>query len=129
MMKRAIKRWVFLLAITALGATAAMAQQPTATPAPANDTQKDKKAGSGTVPPGVKLAPEMPLAGAPKPFQFPEPATKTLANGLRVFVVTDHREPAVAARLVILSAGSIQDPGGMPGGAGTTAGLLARGPS
>jgi predicted Zn-dependent peptidase len=127
MMKRAIKRWVFLLAITALGATAAMAQQPTATPAHANDTQKDKKAGSGTVPPGVKLAPEMPLAGAPKPFQFPEPATKTLANGLRVFVVTDHREPAVAARLVILSAGSVEDTAAMPGVAQMTANMLTQG--
>ena len=75
----------------------------------------------------MKLTPEMPAAGAPRPFEFPKAATKTLPNGLRVFVVTDHREPAVAARLVILSAGSIQDPAGMPGVAGMTAGLLTQG--
>ena len=60
-------------------------------------------------------------------FQFPAAATKTLPNGLRVFVVTDHSKPAVAARLVILSAGSIQDPAGMPGVAEMTAGLLTQG--
>jgi len=69
----------------------------------------------------------MPAPGAPRTFEFPKAATKTLPNGLRVFVVTDHREPAVAVRLVILSAGSIQDPAGMPGVAGMTAGLLTQG--
>jgi len=120
-MKRAIKPWIFLVALFAL-ATAARAQQAGQQPAaPAN------KNGTGVVPPGVKLVPEMPPAGAPRPFHFPQAATKTLPNGLRVFVVTDHSEPAIAARLVILSAGSIKDPQGMPGVAQMTANLLTQG--
>ncbi|MGD1212498.1 MAG: pitrilysin family protein [Candidatus Acidiferrales bacterium] len=121
-MKRAIKPWIFLVALFALATTAARAQQAGQQPAaPAN------KNGTGVVPPGVKLVPEMPPAGAPRPFHFPQAATKTLPNGLRVFVVTDHSEPAVAARLVILSAGSIKDPQGMPGVAQMTANLLTQG--
>ena len=54
---------------------------------------EQQKNGTGVVPPGVKLAPEMPAPGAPKAFHFPQAATKTLPNGLRVFVVSDH-EPA-----------------------------------
>ena len=64
----------------------------------ANDNAPQKA--SGIVPPGVKLSSQMPAAGAPRTFEFPKAASKTLSNGLRVFVVTDHREPAVAARLV-----------------------------
>jgi zinc protease len=120
-MKRAIKPWIFLVALFAL-ATAPLAQQGAQQPAaPAG------KNGTGIVPPGVKLVPETPAAGAPRPFHFPLAATKTLPNGLRVFVVTDHSEPAVAARLVILSAGSIRDPQGMPGVAQMTANLLTQG--
>ena len=33
----------------------------------------------------------MPAAGRAENFQFPKAATKTLPNGLRVFVVTDPR--------------------------------------
>ena len=69
----------------------------------------------------------MPASGAPTHFHFPQAATKTLANGLRVFVVTDHSEPAVAAQLVTLSAGSTKDPKGMPGVAQMTANLLTQG--
>ncbi len=71
--------------------------------------------------------PDMPASGAPTHFHFPQAATKTLANGLRVFVVTDHSEPAVAAKLVTLSAGSTKDPKGMPGVAQMTANLLTQG--
>lgn len=92
--------------------------------APASE-QQDR--GTGIVPPGVKLAPDMPPAGAPKAFHFPQAATKTLANGLRVFVVSDKGEPAVAARLVILSAGTIHDPAGTPGVAQMTANMLTQG--
>ena len=75
----------------------------------------------------MKLVPEMPAPGAPTHFNFPETATKTLANGLRVYVVTDHSEPAVAVRLVTLSAGTIKDPAGMPGVAQMTANMLTQG--
>jgi zinc protease len=126
-MKREIKRAIFVVAALLLMNVTAIAQQA----APAENQEKaapqDQKNGTGIVPPGVKLAPEMPAAGAPKPFEFPRSASKTLANGLRVFVVTDSREPAIAARLVILSAGSIKDPAGMPGVAQMTANMLTQG--
>jgi zinc protease len=138
-MKRATSRLDFLIAATILAAAATVAFVPVASARPQAaappvsrsesepaSSQGPQKA-SGIVPPGVKLAPEMPAPGAPRSFEFPKAAVKTLPNGLRVFVVTDHREPAVAARLVILSAGSIQDPAGMPGVAGMTAGLLTQG--
>lgn len=93
----------------------------------ASQSQQEKKNGTGIVPPGVKLAPQMPAAGTPKPFEFPSAAEKTLPNGLRVFVVTDHSEPAVAARLLIMSAGSIKDPTDEPGVAAMTANMLTQG--
>jgi zinc protease len=137
-MKRVMSRSNFLIAVIIFAvATAALAPVATARPqagAPPvsrSETEPASSQGpqkaSGIVPPGVKLAPEMPAPGAPRPFEFPQAAVKTLPNGLRVFVVSDDREPAVAARLVILSAGSIQDPAGMPGVAGMTAGLLTQG--
>ncbi|MGH9704249.1 MAG: M16 family metallopeptidase, partial [Candidatus Acidiferrales bacterium] len=46
---------------------------------------------------------------------------------LQVFVVTDHREPAVAVRLVLTYAGSIRDPGSLPGVASMTAAMLTQG--
>jgi zinc protease len=138
-MKRAKSRSIFPMAAILVAAAAAATIAPVAIARPQasapqvsrsesepSTSQRPQKA-SGIVPPGVKLSPEMPAPGAPRPFEFPTAATKTLPNGLRVFVVTDHREPAVAARLVILSAGSIQDPAGMPGVAGMTAGLLTQG--
>jgi zinc protease len=135
-MKRVKSRSIFLIAAILCAAAAAaivpaaLAQQGSA-PVSRSESEPSTSQGpqkaSGIVPPGVKLAPEMPAPGAPRPFEFPAAATYTLPNGLRVFVVTDHREPAVAARLVILSAGSIQDPAGMPGVAGMTAGLLTQG--
>ena len=92
-----------------------------------DSTTQGNPNGSGVVPPGVKLVPQRPGAATPKPFHFPPAATKTLPNGLRVFVVTDSSEPAVATRLVILSAGTIKDPATMPGVAQMTANLLTQG--
>jgi zinc protease len=127
MMKREIKRVILVVAALLFTSAAAMAQQPAPAEKPANAAPQDKKNGTGVVPPGVKLVPQMPSAGAPKPFQFPQAASKTLPNGLQIFVVTDSSEPAVAVRLVILSAGSIQDPPGMPGVAQMTASMLTQG--
>ena len=81
----------------------------------------------GGVPRGVNLVPTMPAAGAPTAFHFPQAATKTIANGLRIFVVPDHAQPDIAVRLVILTAGGIKDPPGMPGIAQMTASLLTQG--
>src|SRR6202046_1452349 len=97
-------------------AAAAPAQQ--AAPALQRDSapSSDQKNGTGIVPPTVTLVPQMPEAGASKPFLFPKAATKTLPNGLRGFVVCGFRAPAVTVRLVIPSAGSILDPAGEAGG-------------
>ncbi|MGB9070936.1 MAG: pitrilysin family protein [Candidatus Acidiferrales bacterium] len=103
----------------------ALAQQPES-PSASSQSSEQKK-GTGIVPFGVKLVPEMPAPGAPKPFHFPDASTKTLANGLRVYVVTDHSEPAVAVRLVMTSAGTVKDPPGMPGVAEMTANMLTQG--
>jgi zinc protease len=117
---------LLLLAVAALClAGPSLAQEPPNDHS-ASNSSSDKK-GTGVVPPGVKLIPEMPAAGAPKAFSFPEPAIKTLANGLRVYVVTDHSQPAVAVRLLIMSAGTMKDPSGMPGVAEMTANMLTQG--
>jgi predicted Zn-dependent peptidase len=126
MMTRII-RSVALLGF-AFGAISTQAQQA----APTKDQQTPaaqpaNKNGTGIVPPGVKLVPQMPPAGAPRPFEFPNAASKTLSNGLRVFVVADHSEPAVAARLLIMSAGGIKDPATEPGVAAMTANMLTQG--
>ena len=137
-MKRATQQWKFLFAIIIFGTAAAafapsaIAQDAPSAPSPSRSetapaTTEGPQKASGVVPPGVKLAPEMPGPGAPRPFEFPKAATKTLSNGLKVFVITDHSEPAVAARLIILSAGSIKDPAGMPGVAEMSANLLTQG--
>jgi zinc protease len=129
--KRVKLNWILSLALIAIFTIAASAQQQPENPseeAPSSPEQEAaQKNGTGMVPPGVKLVPQMPPAGAPREFLFPKAATKTLSNGLRVFVVADHSEPAVAVQLVILSAGSTKDPKDMPGVAQMTANLLTQG--
>lgn len=92
--------------------------------APAQSAQTQKlEAGA----PAPKLVPQMP-AGAPgKPYRFPKAATKTLNNGLRVFVLSSTRQPAVTVRLVLTAAGAVHDPPGGPGVAAMTANLLTQG--
>ncbi|MFZ0335508.1 MAG: pitrilysin family protein [Candidatus Acidiferrales bacterium] len=92
-----------------------------------DQTSSENSHGTGIVPVGVKLVPQMPAAQPPRPFHFPNAETRTLSNGLRVFVVADHRQPAVAVRLVLMSAGATNDPAGMPGIASMTAGMLTQG--
>jgi zinc protease len=139
MMKRGMQRSVgfcvrLLLMASAMGmsfAPCVVAQETTVPPVSRSqsvpESSQEPQKASGVVPPGVKLVPQMPGPGAPRPFDFPKAATKMLPNGLRLFVVTDHSEPAIAARLVILSAGSIKDPAGMPGVAEMEASLLTQG--
>lgn len=83
--------------------------------------------GTGIVPPGVKLIQQMPPAQPPRPFRFPHAETRALPNGMRVFVVADHRQPSVAVRLVLMSAGTIRDPQGLAGVASMTAAMLTQG--
>lgn len=130
-MKRIATKIQALFLVCASAVTIAAGRQAANPPAQssrsASTAAQQSSQGTGIVPPEVKLVPKMPLPEAPHPFHFPAAAEKTLSNGLRVFVVTDHRNPAVAARLVILSAGAIQDPPGAPGVAQMTASLLTQG--
>ncbi len=126
-MNRATKTLMIYAAAWLICGTPMFAQQPAGDHS-ASSQFSDQKNGTGVVPPGVKLFPEMPAAASSaKPFNFPEPAMKTLANGLRVYVVTDHSEPAVAVRLLIMSAGTVKDPAGIPGVAQMTANMLTQG--
>jgi len=97
------------------------------TPAPAQQPAGQPAGPSGKVPPGVRLEPQMPAAAAPRPFDFPRPATKVLPNGLEVFVVPRNRQPAVSITLLIPSAGGFYDPAGKTGLASMAAALLPEG--
>jgi zinc protease len=87
----------------------------------------DQKKGTGIVPPGVKLVNQMPASAPTKPFHFPTAATRTLANGVRTCVITDNEQPMVTVRLVLASAGSINDPAAKPGVANMTGDMLTQG--
>ena len=126
-MKRARMRSILIFAAMLGAAGAVRGQEPSSVPASRHEESQQEKKPTGIVPPGVKLAPEMPPPGTPNPFEFPRAASKTLPNGLRVFVVNRHGDPAIAVRLVILTAGAIHDPEGMPGVAQMTANLLTQG--
>ncbi len=71
-----------------------------------------------------KLTPPGPTA--PRPFEFPKATSKTLPNGLRVYVVEDHRLPLVSATLQILAGNAYVAPE-KSGLATMAAGLLREG--
>jgi zinc protease len=103
---------------------------PLAAQAPANGAQAAQRAAI----PGVKLVEQMPPAAPPRPFTFPTPVSRTLANGLRVFVVSGRSrgadvpvDPAVSVVLLIRGAGSGRDPREKPGLAAFTGDLLRQG--
>jgi zinc protease len=84
--------------------------------------------------PGAKLVEKMPEAAPPRPFAFPTPVSKTLPNGLRVFVVSARArganvpvDPAVSVEMLIRNAGSSRDPQAKPGLASFTGDLLRQG--
>ena len=81
----------------------------------------------GTQANAAQLVAKMPGPEPTKPYHFPNVATKTLANGLRVFVVTSSAEPGIGVQLLLTSAGSVNDPQGKPGVASMTASLLTQG--
>ncbi len=70
-------------------------------------------------------SPIPPLA-APQSVRLPKITEKTLANGMRLVVLEDHRQPAVWMRLA-LPAGSVRDPKGKTGTAEAVAALLVKG--
>ena len=106
---------------------AALAFSLAAAPTLAQEAQAEKPKGTGVVPAGVKLAPQMPAGASSKAYPFPKPVTRTLPNGLRVFVVADAEVPSVSVRLVLTSAGTIHDPDGKAGVASMTAAMLTQG--
>jgi zinc protease len=109
-------------------AVPAHAQQPAPAPAAAAQQPAAQPSGpSGKVPPGVRLESQMPAAGAPRPFDFPRPATKLLPNGLEMFVVSRTRQPAVSITLLIPSAGTFFDPPGKTGLASLAAAVIPEG--
>lgn len=81
--------------------------------------------------PVVSLAPEgarqaPPPVGAPVEPVLPQPAEKTLANGLRVIVAKSSDLPLVSASLTV-RAGAWADPQGLAGAMGMTADMLTEG--
>jgi zinc protease len=67
-----------------------------------------------------------PPPSAPRTVQFPKPAEKTLANGLRVVVVERSELPLATVQLIIKSGGEV-DPAELSGVADMTAALLTKG--
>src|SRR5258708_3894177 len=67
-----------------------------------------------------------PPPAAPRTVQFPKPAEKILANGLRVVVVQRSEMPLISSQLLIKSGGEV-DPAEVSGAADLTAALLTRG--
>lgn len=67
-----------------------------------------------------------PAPQAPRETKVPQPAEKTLDNGLRVIVVSKHNIPLVAARLMF-KAGAAMDPKGKEGLASLTSTVLTTG--
>jgi len=92
---------------------------------PAANSQAQEK--PVAVPAGIKLVEQMPGGAPPRAHKFPQAATRTLANGLRVYVVQNTEQPAVSVRLVLTAAGDVRDPGGKVGVASLAANLLTKG--
>jgi zinc protease len=68
-----------------------------------------------------------PPVGPERPFTFPAHTTAKLENGLTVFVVEDHRQPVVAATVMLPGAGASAHPAKAAGLAAMTAALLRQG--
>ncbi len=91
-MKRVMSRSLFLIAATHIcrrrllpfAPSAQRAATSRAPPVSRSETEPASSQGpqkaSGIVPPGVKLAPEMPAPGAPRPFEFPKAAIEDPAQ-------------------------------------------------
>lgn len=115
------------LAILCCAAPAVAQSQSQSDQTAQQSSTNENSHGTGIVPSGVKLVAQIPTPQPPRPFHFPHAESRTLPNGLRVFVVADNRQPAVAVRLVLMSAGAIRDPQDMPGIASMTASMLTQG--
>src|SRR5512140_1884566 len=58
---------------------------------------------------------------------IPKPVKATLANGVRVLILEDHRFPLVSTELVIPGAGPLYDPAAAPGTASLMVQLMRQG--
>ncbi len=116
---------IAISAIFFAGAVGIAAQQPPAAAA----TSQSNSANVQT--PVTQLVSQMPPLAPPRPFHFPDVATKTLSNGLRVFVVSETSSPTaqpdVSVELLLPQAGSVADPAGKPGTAAMVASLITEG--
>lgn len=84
-------------------------------------------AGSALAGPNSPLPPELPPYGADKPLPVADIASKTLANGLTVWVVPRDGMPRVDYVLAISGAGHAADAADAPGFAALLAGMLSEG--
>ena len=126
--------WLAVFALVgSLGVAAQQTPAPSATPAPAGaaNPQTSPQPTSPAEASGPRLVSQMPPLAPPRPFHFPKVATRTLSNGLRVFVVSETdsatAQPAVSVELLLPQAGSVADPPGKPGTAAMVASLLTEG--
>lgn len=76
---------------------------------------------------GVVRKGKVPVSDEILKIRLPRPSETTLANGLRIVVLEDHRLPQISFQLVIPGAGGYLDPADQPGLAGFTAALLREG--
>ncbi len=72
------------------------------------------------------LVPTAPPVGPPRPFKLPLVREKTLANGLRVLFIEDHKQPVVSLSVMVRSGAATESPD-RAGLAQLTAALLNKG--
>jgi zinc protease len=118
-------RW-FAWVVVAFATFAVSPRRAVAQGSSAPQTQQ-KPAAPAASAPAAQLVAQMPGAGPAKNYAFPPVATRTLANGIRVFVISSPAMPAISVRLLLTSAGSVNDPKAKPGIAAMTAALLNQG--
>ncbi len=75
----------------------------------------------------VELKGKAPVSSEILKVTLPKPHKATLANGVRVVIIEDHRFPFVNASLMIEGAGPVFEPAGSPGLASLTAELMREG--
>ena len=68
-----------------------------------------------------------PVSNAVLAVKLPHPQEATLANGLRVMVLEDHRLPRISFQLMIPGAGGYYDPAAQVGLSGLTAQMMREG--
>jgi zinc protease len=88
------------------------------------------QAGTQQPPPstaGLVVKGKAPVSNAVLAVKLPHPQEATLANGLRVMVLEDHRLPRISFQLMIPGAGGYYDPAAKIGLSGVTAQMMREG--